>query len=194
MKPRFQTWRGEDKSGQPLIIRVADTRDAARFIAHTRELVTETDFMLKGPEDTLPEVREQQLVLDFLHRSINCLCVVATRPAQGLARQPILGSLTLTPGRTSRTQHCVQLGMGVLREAWGLGIGGLMLDRTLTWTRSNPILSRVALQVYEDNDAARHLYLSRGFIEEGVMKDEVALPGRWVALVGMAYDASDGDL
>jgi len=190
VKPPFRTWQGEDRSGDPLVVRVATRRDAAHFIAHTHQLVTETEFMLKGAEDVLPGVPEQRLILEYFGQAMNCLCVVATRPARHMGREPILGSLTLTPGRTSRTQHCVQLGMGVIREAWGLGVGGHLLDHTLTWTRSNPILSRVSLQVYEDNEPARRLYVSRGFVAEGVMQDEVRLAGGWTALVGMAYDAS----
>lgn len=191
MTRRFRTWHGEDRAGGALFVRAAESRDAARFLAHTRQLVTETDFMLKGAEDTLPAEAEQRLILDYFARSSTCLCIVATRTAQHRGRDPILGSLTLTPGRTSRTQHTVQLGMGVLRDAWGLGVGGLLLDHALTWTQANPILSRVSLQVYEDNEPARRLYLSRGFVEEGVMADEVRLGDRRIALVGMSYDASE---
>ena len=190
MKPPFRTWLGEDRHGVPLVVRTANRRDAALFIAHTHQLVTETEFMLKGAEDTLPGVPEQRLILDYFARTMNCLCIVATRPPRQRGREPILGSLTLMPGRTSRTQHCVHLGMGVIRDAWGLGVGGHLLDHTLTWTRSNPILSRVSLQVYEDNEPARRLYRSRGFVEEGVMADEVRLADGWTDLVGMAYDAS----
>ncbi|MDP6947140.1 MAG: GNAT family N-acetyltransferase, partial [Myxococcota bacterium] len=193
MRPRFPTWRGEDKAGEALVVRVADRRDAAQFIAHTRQLVTETDFMLKGGTDALPGIPEQRLILDYFASAPNSLCIVAARPSRPLGRAPILGSLTLTPGRTGRTQHTVQLGMGVLRTAWGLGLGGRLLDGALTWARANPILSRVSLQVYEDNEAARQLYLTRGFVDEGVMVDEVRLEGRWMALVGMSYDTTRGE-
>jgi len=148
--------------------------------------------MLKGADDTLPGEPEQRLILDYFDRAVNCLCIVATRTSHSLGREPILGSLTLTSGRTSRTQHTVQLGMGVLQHVWGQGLGGLLLDRALTWTRANPILTRVSLQVYEDNEPARRLYLSRGFVEEGVMADEVRLADRRIALVGMSFDASVG--
>ena len=187
-RPRFPTWRGHDKSGEAFVIRSADRRDAGAYLAHTRLLVAETIYMLKGAEDTLPDSAEQRLIFDYFDRSDTCLCLVASRPSQGFGRQPILGSLNLTGARTQRTAHTVQLGMGVLREAWGLGLGGALLDSALTWARANPILSRVRLQVYEGNDAARRLYLSRGFVEEGVMKDEVLLKDRWVHLVGMSVD------
>ncbi len=138
MRPRFETWQGTDKQGHPLLIRTADRRDAARFISHTEQLVRETVFMLKGAEDTLPGVPEQRLVLDYFNHAATCLCIVAARPSHQLGRQPILGSLTLTPGRTTRTRHTVQLGMGVLREAWGLGLGGHLLDHALTWAPQAP--------------------------------------------------------
>ena len=154
-RPRFPTWRGHDRSDTPLVIRAADRKDASAYIAHTKALVAETVFMLKATEDTLPDVAEQRLIFDYLGRTPTSLCIVATRPSQALGRQPILGSLSLTGGRTSRTCHTVQLGMGVLEQAWGLGIGGSLLDAALTWARANPILSRVRLQVYADNEPAR---------------------------------------
>ena len=138
-------------------------------------------------------VAEQRLLFDYFNRTPTCLSIVATRPSKALGRQPILGSLTLTGGRTSRTCHTVQLGMGVLKHAWGLGLGGCLLDGALTWARANPILSRVHLQVYEDNEPARRLYESRGFIEEGVMREEVLLTDRWVHLVGMSVDTIGDD-
>ena len=190
MRPRFSTWKGYDKGGKGLVIRSADRRDAGGFLAHTRRLVDETIYMLKGSEDGLPDVQEQRLIFDFFQRTPTFLCLVATRPSRGLGRQPILASLTLTGARTQRTQHAVQLGMGVLQEAWGVGIGGLILDAALTWAHTNPILRRVRLQVYEDNVKARQLYSSRGFVEEGRMADEVLLKERWVHLVGMSFDSS----
>ena len=190
MRPRFPTWRGQDKAGEPLIIRAADRRDASAYLAHTETLVGETVYMLKGVQDTLPDLAEQRLIFDYFSRTLTCLCLVASRPSRGLGREPILASLTLTGARTQRTQHTVQLGMGVLREAWGLGIGSALLDAALTWARANPILTRVRLQVYEDNHAARKLYESRGFVDEGVMQDEVLLSNQWVNLIGMSVDTS----
>ncbi|MGB0588075.1 MAG: GNAT family N-acetyltransferase [Myxococcota bacterium] len=190
MRPRFPTCRDRDKAGEPFIIRAADRRDASAYLVHTKALVGETVYMLKGVQDTLPDLAEQRLIFDYFSRTLTCLCLVASRPSLGLGREPILASLTLTGARTQRTQHTVQLGMGVLREAWGLGIGSALLDAALTWARANPILSRVRLQVYQDNHAARKLYESRGFVDEGVMQDEVLLSNQWVSLIGMSVDTS----
>ena len=130
------------------------------------------------------------MIFDFFERSPTFLCLVASRPPRALSRQPILASLTLTGARTQRTQHTVQLGMGVLQEAWGLGIGGQILDAALVWAQAHPLLRRVRLQVYEDNIKARQLYTSRGFVEEGLMVDEVLMKDRWIHLIGMSFDSS----
>ncbi len=187
MRTRLPVWRGVIDDGSEIVIREATRRDARALLEHTNQLVTETDFMLKGGDDPLPALPEQRLILDYLERAPDCLCTVAAYPRR-LGQGHILGSLTLTCGRTSRTRHTVQLGMGVLKATWGRGLGGRLLAAALTWARTNPILSRVSLQVYEDNVAARRLYRSRGFVEEGVMADEVRVNGRWVALVGMSCD------
>ena len=80
--------------------------------------------------------------------------------------------------------------MGVDRTEWGLGLGGMMLDATIAWARANPILHRIGLQVFIDNEHALALYASRGFRDEGTMNDEVLIEGRYQPLRGMSLDVS----
>lgn len=187
MRPRVETLQAPDRLGDRLIVREAARRDAPRYVEHVTAIVAETEFMLQGPADRVPEPDEQRALLGHLARLPNCVALVATRPSGGPGRDRIVGSLTLLGGQTSRTRHVCQLGMGVRKDEWGRGVGGHLLDVALTWARANPMLVRVALQVYVSNESARHLYLGRGFTEEGRMRHEVRLDdGSWEDLVGMA--------
>ena len=68
---------------------------------------------------------------------------------------------------------------------------GAMLDHLVSWAVENPVLTKLDLSVREDNAGGISLYRDRGFVEEGVMADEVRLGDRRIALVGMSYDASE---
>jgi len=183
--PLTLPWRGLDRMGEPLEVRQASRRDAARYIEHTATLVAETHFMLQGPEDVLASLAEQQEQLEALDKRANCLGLTAGRPGPSPGRQRILGSLSLVGGKSRRTEHVVELSMGVLREAWGRGLGGLLLDLALAWARESPMVRRVSLQVYADNAPALALYRSRGFAEEGVLRRYVKDGSRSWDLIGM---------
>jgi dihydropteroate synthase len=58
------------------------------------------------------------------------------------------------------------LGMWVAPEARGTGLGGALVDAALAWTRGRAVLE-LSLRVAEGSDAARALYLGRGFRETG---------------------------
>ena len=179
---------GRDARGGRYVVREAGRRDATRHIELTRDLVAETPFMLKGPRDVLPEAGEHRVYLEHLARLPNCLCLLAVRPGLAPGLGIAVGTLTLLGGQSYRTRHTAQLSMGVRASAWGVGIGGALLDAGLTWARARPILARVGLQVYASNAAARQLYVSRGFTEEGWLAREVDMEGVWEDLVGMSVD------
>ncbi len=178
-------WSGIDRTGEPLTLRKARRRDAPRYLDHLRRLVRETPFMLKSPEDPLPSLLEGIDILEEFDRRTNCLCVLATRPGRP-GRQAVLGSVTLIGGCGRRTRHSAELAMGVVRDLWGVGIGGLLLDAALTWARASAILTRVSLQVFSSNHAALRLYRSRGFVAEGLLRRFAKWEGRYDDLVGMS--------
>ena len=63
-------------------------------------------------------------------------------------------------------KHCGTLGMGVVAEYRGRGIGTRLLDAVLA--RAKEIgLDKVELAVYETNETAIHLYEKFGFVREG---------------------------
>lgn len=65
--------------------------------------------------------------------------------------------------------HIACLGMGVLREHRGQGIGKRLLQATIDAIRQSG-LEKIELSVYSSNEAAIALYRSLGFVEEGLKK------------------------
>jgi RimJ/RimL family protein N-acetyltransferase len=185
-------WAGVDALGEKLEVREAHRRDAPRLLEHMAVIVGETEFMLQSSEDPLPEVDEERVLLEHFSRLKGCVQMVAVRPAGGPGRDPVIGSLSLFNGQSSRTRHIAHLGMGVRAAGWRRGIGGRMLDLGLTWARAQPILERVTLQVYRSNTRAHALYVSRGFVDEGELVGEVRLADGYESLLGMSIDVRGG--
>lgn len=177
-------FRGLDRQGELVTIREAVVNDAVEYLAHMRRIVGETEFMLQCAYDPLPPVDVQRRLLGQLECSDNSIGLVAYRPNSDRGSH-IVGSLTLLGGRSLRTRHNCTLGMGIDRSAWGRGLGGMLLDAAVAWARASPVLTRMGLQVFDDNHSALALYLGRGFEDEGTMQREVVVDGTSHHLVGM---------
>lgn len=63
--------------------------------------------------------------------------------------------------------HCGYLGMGIVREHRGQGIGAALLEKTISKARLKN-LERIELEVFKSNVIAIRLYRKFGFVEEGV--------------------------
>ena len=79
----------------------------------------------------------------------------------------IVGWCDAIPGEASAgTAHVGRLGMGVVRDFRGRGIGRRLLEATIHKARTIG-LEKIELSVYASNEPAIALYRRLGFIEEG---------------------------
>ncbi|MEM9063072.1 MAG: GNAT family N-acetyltransferase [Pseudomonadota bacterium] len=90
-------------------------------------------------------------------------CVVAFDPA---APDAIVGWCDIARLGADSRAHCGQLGMGLLPEWRGRGLGRRLVDEALALADALPF-ERVELDVVADNTAAIALYQRVGFLREG---------------------------
>ncbi|MGB3336277.1 MAG: GNAT family N-acetyltransferase [Devosia sp.] len=92
-----------------------------------------------------------------------------TRNPQFVAVTPdgqIVGWCDIVRGHGAHERHLGELGMGVVAEWRGRGIGKSLLVETVMAADAEKFL-RVELSVHSDNIRALSLYRSFGFVEEG---------------------------
>jgi putative acetyltransferase len=87
----------------------------------------------------------------------------------------VIGQVTLARLRATLVRHVALLGIQVHPEAQGRGLGRALMERAIAWAASTDVL-RIELYVRADNERARRLYASLGFVVEGVRRDFVRLP------------------
>jgi GNAT superfamily N-acetyltransferase len=81
--------------------------------------------------------------------------------------------------------HRGRLGMGILRDYRGRGIGTQLMAAALEKAKKNGLM-RVELTVYDFNATAVSLYRKSGFVEEGRMIKARYLDGRFEDIINMA--------
>lgn len=68
------------------------------------------------------------------------------------------------------------VGMSIAADHRRRGGGGLLLDGLLEHATTNPDVHKVELQVWPHNGGAIALYVSRGFVVEGILRDHWRRP------------------
>ncbi|HYT59144.1 MAG TPA: GNAT family N-acetyltransferase [Haliangiales bacterium] len=99
--------------------------------------------------------------------------------------QSVVGWCDVFPNEKEGFTHTGRLGMGVLREYRGQGIGRQLAMKAIE--RSKEIgLERIELDVYASNKPAIALYESLGFALEGVKKKGRKVDGLYDDVIQMA--------
>lgn len=71
------------------------------------------------------------------------------------------------------------LGICLLRQAWGRGLGGQAITLVANNLRDNWGLRKLGLRVRADNAAALRCYEKSGFERCGLLREHVFIEGRW---------------
>jgi len=97
----------------------------------------------------------------------------------------VVGWCDIIPMSLPAHRHAGTLGMGLLPECRGQGLGLKLIEATLEAARRFGLL-RVELSVHADNLPAIALYRRVGFEQEGIKKSAVLMDGMFKDLVMMA--------
>lgn len=95
-----------------------------------------------------------------------------------ISNKKVIGWCDVFPLKNPRQNHRGGLGMGLLPDFRGKGIGSTLLTKTLDKAKSFG-LEKVELNVYTTNTHAIALYKKQGFIEEGFIKNYRKLDGMY---------------
>ena len=149
------------KNGSICHLRSATAQDGQAVLENFNTTHAETDFLLTYPEESSFTADQES---DFLARKlespneIELLAIVDGRVV-GTAGVDALG-------RKYKLRHRAEFGVSVLRDYWGLGIGGALLDSCIECAHRAGFL-QLELTAVADNESALALYKKKGFTEFG---------------------------
>jgi RimJ/RimL family protein N-acetyltransferase len=167
------------KNGKKLYIRKATQRDAKELVNVSSMVGGESDNLSFGiGEFYFNEDQEKQFIGNIIDRE-NCSYLVA------VVNDKIIGSLTFISSPRKRLMHRGDLGIAVLKDFWGEGVGSFLMDHFFRWVNQNGITKKIELQVREDNIRAINLYLKYVFKIEGRITRGMYVEGRYYDLYTM---------
>lgn len=105
-----------------------------------------------------------------------------------LVDDAVVGWADILPYQSEITSHVGLLGMGVISEFRGKGIGKKILKETISEARGVNI-KRIELEVFAKNSTAIALYRQVGFEHEGIKRGARYINGRYedVCIMGKCY-------
>jgi ribosomal protein S18 acetylase RimI-like enzyme len=129
---------------------VRGLRDCVDAVARERKYLAATSgFTLDQTEQFLTDL--------LAHDDVQLVALEGER---------VFGWCDIRRGRHEGFEHVGTLGMGLLAECRGQGLGKRLLEAALAEARSRG-LERVQLEVFASNAGAIALYRKAGFVEEG---------------------------
>ena len=135
---------------------------------------------------TVPTLAEEEAwVRSFLDQPGSYL-FVATRGAA------VIGLMDVRRRAHPQLAHTVALGVSVLREHRGHGIGQRLFSALFEALETAGEITRVELEVFSNNPRAIALYERLGFAHEGRRQGAVRVVDAWVDIVQMTWRRPGG--
>lgn len=126
------------------------------------------------------EVPPQEGINEFQRKLI-----AANAPVfYALDGEKVVGWCDISLKENPRMQHRGTLGIGIIRDYRGLGLGSKLMQQALAHA-PRAGLEKVELQVYTTNTRAIELYKKFGFVEEGLLRNYRKLDGTYYDCLAM---------
>ena len=149
------------KNGETLTLRPPTVEDAAELIKVMRQMDTESPFLARNPGEFSFTIEQEQTLIEAM----------AQNPDQQWYSAFYQGRLVgqcsaLLVSRGQRFRHRGGVAFALLKEFWGWGIGGRLMENCLAWCREQGC-EQVELDVVAKNERALGMYKSFGFAVTG---------------------------
>ena len=149
------------KNGASLSLRSPQVGEGQPLLEAVKRIMAESEHLLtQADEFNVAIEQEESMIARFLGHPAKLLIVP-------IVDGKIVGMMDFNCGGRRRNSHTGELGMSLLPEFRGQGIGTMMLEALSKWASTHPTIEKICLHVHRRNEAAVNLYKKAGFIVEG---------------------------
>ena len=139
---KFESLEIRLKNGKVVTIRQAEITDAEKLLNTIKNYIPQSEFIpILEKEIKLTIEQEKEWIKYFLTYDNSLLLVVEYE-------NNIIGNIDLTGNQRKVMEHTAVIGMGLLKEWRNIGLGTKLISLIIEWSKKNPILELIWLQVY----------------------------------------------
>ena len=161
------------KNSKKVIIRSAEISDAAKLLETIKEYIGDSDYIPKTTAEIVITLKQEEEWINSFIQKENSLLLVAT------FEDKIIGNLDITGNSRIIMQHTGVIGMGMLSEWRNSGLGTALMQAAIGWSKENPILELLWLQVYTENVLGLNLYRKMNFTGNGTIENYFKQDGKY---------------
>ncbi len=149
------------KNGKEALLRNGEFADGEAVFVNFNETHAETDYLLSYPDENSFDAQQEAEFLKEKTESPNEIEIVAV--VDGV----VAGTAGIEAvGAKYKLKHRAELGIAILKEYWGLGIGKALMEACIECAK-NAGYTQLELNVVAENERAVSLYKKMGFVEYG---------------------------
>lgn len=149
------------KNGKEALLRNGDKADGKEVFEVFNLTHAETDYLLSYPDENSYDPEQEAQFLEEKTNSSNEIEIIAVVDGK------IAGTAGIeSVGKKYKLQHRAELGISVLKEFWGLGLGKALMNACIQCAKKAGY-KQLELNVVAENERAVALYKSFGFVEFG---------------------------
>ena len=159
------------KDGSKVVLKSPELSDAKMLLDQIIKATSQTDYLLSTPNDFDPNniEAEEAFISSFNNGNNYLICAYFG----GI----IIGNCSLKFLTHAKDKHRAKVGIAIIKEYWGLGIGSIMFDEMIAIAKSTPGIEQIELDggVISQNERAIALYKKKGFVKTGEAPHELKL-------------------
>ena len=149
------------KNGKEALLRNGDADDGLFVLENFNATHAETDYLLSYPDENSFDPEQEARFLEEKTKSRDEIEIIA------IIDEKVVGTAGIgAVGRKYKVKHRAELGVSILKEYWGLGLGKALTKACIQCAKEAGY-TQVELNVVAENKAAINLYQSLGFVEFG---------------------------
>lgn len=158
------------KDGREAVLRSPLEEDIEGVLRYLYVSAGETEFIIRYPEEcgryTYEGEKEVFKRWEESPLEMSLVCLV-----DGV----VAGNCNVSFGKSIKTRHRGSIGIALMKEYWGLGIGSRMFDEMIKTAEKIPDVKQLELEFVEGNSRAHALYEKKGFRIVSCHPDAVCL-------------------
>lgn len=149
------------RNGLKVVIREVILDDASQLVDIQLSIVKENLYMVsESNEFNLTTAEEQKRIQENIDQPGNVQLVAKVG-------KDIIGFAVIGNETKKRKAHIGALSIFIQKQWRETGVGGSLMKAILEQVKNNPLIEKVGLAVFANNERAIHLYKKLGFLEEG---------------------------